>query len=139
MDSSDEFDCNEFIPSEGYDKYSNPPIPTGEHYEIEMAVNITGIKVVELSTFSITINMIHNLRWYDKRLQLRLLKSDYTKVEVYDTIWIPNFYVEDGTSSSVDIETGFEMLRVKKESIGLPNKSNSTIQGKIKECHSMIL
>lgn len=129
-DFSDEFNCNEFILFDGYDKESNPPTQANETFELKMAINITGIKVVDLASFTITVDMIQTIMWYDRRILLRLLKNIWTHVEFYDNIWIPEFYIEDGTSSSADIETGFEMLRIKREGGTLPKNLESIIQGK---------
>ena len=129
-DSSDELDCTKFIKPLGYrgDKY--PPVEKASSFDIGFFLNITGVKEVRLSSFSITIDVVQDTHWKDSRLSYRILNRKFNRIGSHEGIWVPKFYIEDGSESPAYVKGTQDSLWIKKESEPQILSDEVTLEGK---------
>ena len=129
-DSSDELDCTKFILPLGYNKMKYPPVEKGASFNVGLFLNITGVKEVRLSSFAITIDVVQDTYWKDSRLAYRILNQDLNKVESYEELWVPRFYIEDGSESAAEMTSKVDTLWIAKESKPKLQSDEVTHEGK---------
>ena len=115
-DSSDELDCTKFILPLGYSKMKYPQVEKGASFNVGLFLNITGVKEVRLSSFAITIDVVQDTYWKDSRLAYRILNQDFNKIVSHNELWLPQFYIEDGSESAAEVRNGKKSLFIAKES-----------------------
>lgn len=130
-DQSDELRCTVIKVPNGYSEKLPPPKINSEPIPLLISVNLTSFKEFNLVSFTISIDVLWQLRWYDQRLKYSNLRNNYraNKLKDFQAVWTPVVMVRDGTKSSVDAVSRSESLYVSRMSEPLPPDLTIVIEG----------
>ncbi|KAG7155949.1 Glutamate-gated chloride channel-like 8 [Homarus americanus] len=103
LDHSDELNCEVIKVPRGYSEDNFPPSFTNDPLSIYFLINITSIRIFDLTSFTIAIDAIWHTKWNDSRLTFTNLQTNYqtNKARQWQRVWMPMLQVTDGTKSLV--------------------------------------
>ena len=130
-DNSDEVDCSLVSIPPGYTTGLAPPPVGNEDVLFHFKLVITSIREFDLSGFQVSIDVVSIIKWIDPRVDFNGLRDHphINKVKRLDSIWLPEFYIEDSSQSPSDVIIRTSDLTVLKESEALPRDLSSLNQG----------
>ncbi|XP_069163863.1 uncharacterized protein [Procambarus clarkii] len=132
-DMSDELNCNMVQVPNGYSVEMPPPKKKNEPVPIEIFVEITSIREIDILSFKMVLDIILRMFWRDGRLTMINLREDANsnKVQDHKVIWVPVVQVEDGARSLADLTLRSESLVVQREASPLPDDHTRLLEDDI--------
>ncbi|XP_068230942.1 uncharacterized protein [Palaemon carinicauda] len=122
-DKSDEANCNIIQIPFGYSTQLPPPKPTDSPLFIRFFIGIISVREINILGFKMALDVVQELRWKDRRLQMKNLLSNTiaNKVQDPENVWQPTMQIEDGSTSLADVMSRSKTLMVEKESKPIPD------------------
>ena len=122
-DNTDEENCHVIVPIKSYNKLLNPPGQDGRILQLSLSINITNIRKLQLTTFSVTIDVTQGVTWRESRVKYRHLTNSWTQVRVPDDLWLPQFYFEDESKNPLIFHKNGQSMFIGK--YGPPQRTSS--------------
>ncbi|XP_068246314.1 uncharacterized protein [Palaemon carinicauda] len=122
-DKSDELDCNIILIPVGYSTQLPPPKTGDEPLDIRIFIGVTSVREINILGFKVALDVILELRWIDRRLRMKNLRTntEANKVQDPENVWQPTLQIGDGSRSLADLNPRSKTLMVEKRSDAIPD------------------
>ncbi|XP_042894286.1 uncharacterized protein LOC122268092 [Penaeus japonicus] len=130
-DQSDEMNCSLIKIPAGYSNRLPPPTMNSDLLPIAISVNITSIREINLVSSTLSMDVVWQLKWADRRLRYYELRDNYRTNRLRDPqdVWKPLLTLRDDTKSSVDKITRSDMLYIQRVGLPLPDDDTNINEG----------